>query len=240
MKKTYKLSIIAVLYIIFNLYPVAYCQSGGINLLLGFPQGEFKDNVKRTGIGVGIEGLYWVSQDAPFGIGLNLSYMNYGSETRRAPFSYTIPDVTVDVERTNNIANFNILFRLTTKNTLLKPYIDLLFGGAYLFTETKIVSTRNSEEVTTDTNFDDFAWSYGVGGGLMYKVYEEMEKGTKIYIDFKVRYMFGSEAQYLKEGSVNINYNVNPPKVTYYYSESKTDLLNTQLGVQVYFDSFGF
>jgi opacity protein-like surface antigen len=232
-----KINIVLLICFLISVDKNLFAQSAGINFLLGFPQGEFKDNVKRTGIGLGLEGFYWVTNDAPFGIGLNLSYMNYGSETRRAPFSYTIPDVTVDVERTNNIANFNVVFRLATRNSLLRPYLDLLFGGAYLFTETKIVSTRNNEEVTTDTNFDDFAWSYGAGAGLMYKVFTDKENGSEIFLDFKVRYIYGSDAKYLKEGDVRIS-NSFPPIVTYNTRQSKTDLLNAQFGVQAYFNSF--
>ena len=210
-------------------------QSAGLNLTLGFPSGEFKENVKRTGLGGNIEGLLWMPSTIPVGIGLNLGFYNYGSESRREPFSLTIPDVTVDVERSNNIVNFHLLFRMTTNNTKVKPYLDLLFGGAYIFTETKIYSKSSSEEVASSTNFDDWAWSYGIGGGIMYKLLnlprQDSDGFNQLYLDFKVRYIWGSEAEYLKQGSVTVS----GGKVYYNTIRSKTDLLTTHLGVIMYF-----
>ncbi len=210
-------------------------QSAGLNFTLGFPSGDFKDNVKRTGIGGNLEGLLWMQSSVPFGIGLNLGFYNYGSETRREPFSLTVPDVTVDVDRSNNIVNFHLLFRITTNNTKARPYLDLLFGGAYIFTETKIYSRSNSEEVAGSTNFDDFAWSYGIGGGIMYKLMNlpgnNAEGYNPLYLDFKVRYIYGTEAEYLKQGSVTVQNG----KVYYNTIKSKTDLLTVGIGVIMYF-----
>ena len=45
-------------------------------------------------------------------IGADLAFMIYGSETRQEPFSLTIPDVTVEVETSNNIVLLHALARL--------------------------------------------------------------------------------------------------------------------------------
>ena len=82
------------------------------------------------------------------------------------------------------------------------------------------------------TNFDDFAWNYGVGGGLLINLYSpDVGEGIfeSLFLDLKVRYLLGTEAEYLKEGSVTID-NGN---VYYDVSKSKTDLLITQVGVYV-------
>jgi hypothetical protein len=52
-----------------------------------------------------------------------------------------------------------------------------------------------------------------------------------LYLDLKARYLFGSEAEYLKEGSVIVENG----RVTYDVSRSKTDLLQIHLGVMAYF-----
>ena len=152
------------------------------------------------------------------------------------PFSTTIPDVVVDVDRSNNLVNFHLLFQIAPPTGNVRPYGELLFGGAYLFTETSI-NSRGTEEVASNTNFDDFAWNYGVGGGVLINIYSpEQSEGNfyALFLDLKVRYLFGTEAEYLKEGSVIIQ------NGTAYYdvSKSKTDLLTAQLGVMVYFKSF--
>lgn len=213
-----------------------FAQEVGINFTLGFPMGEFRDNVKRTGFGISGEFLLLTpTVQNPFSIGLNFGYLNYGSESRTEPFSLTIPDVFVDVNRTNNIVNFHVLFQLAFPTGIVRPYAEALFGGSYIFTETSIKS-RGTEEVATSTNFDDFAWSYGAGGGFLIQVYSSgnpEDNVNAVFIDLKARYLYGSEAEYLKEGSVLIDNG----KVIYNTSKSKTDLLTAHIGAIVYFNS---
>jgi hypothetical protein len=233
MKRTITfLLLIITVYTINNL-----AQSAGGGLMLGFPQGEFKENIDRLGFGVSGQFLLFdPSERLPFGFGLDVGYLNYGSESRREPFSPTIPDVIVDVNRTNNLVNFHLLFHIAPPSGMVRPYLELLFGGAYLWTETTI-NSRGDEEVAGNTNFDDFAWNYGAGGGLLINVYtpDNPEDNIKsLFLDLKIRYLFGTEAEYLKEGSVTIR----NEEVYYDVSKSKTDLLLAQLGVMVYFNSF--
>ncbi len=213
-----------------------FAQEAGLNFTLGFPMGEFKDNVKRTGFGISGEFLLLTpTVQNPFSIGINLGYLNYGSESRTEPFSLTIPDVVVDVNRTNNIVNFHILFKLAFPSGIIRPYAEGLFGGSYLFTETSIKS-RGVDEVASSTNFDDFAWSYGAGGGFLIQVFSSdnpEDKVGSVFIDLKARYLYGSEAEYLKQGSVSIDNG----KVVYNTSKSKTDLLTAHIGAVVYFNS---
>lgn len=167
-------------------------------------------------------------------IGINVGFLNYGSESRLEPFSSTIPDVTVNVDRSNNIINFHLLLQIAPQTGIIRPYFETLFGGSYIFTETSIKS-RGTEEVASSTNFDDIAWSYGAGGGLLFQVHSSDNPDddvSSVFIDLKARYLFGSEADYLKEGSVKIN-NGN---VTYDVSKSKTDLLTAHIGVVIYFN----
>jgi hypothetical protein len=160
--------------------------------------------------------------------------LNYGSESRREPFSYTIPDVFVDVDRTNNLVNFHILFQIIPATGAFRPYAEGLFGGSYIFTETSIKS-RDYDEVASSTNFDDFAWSYGAGAGFIILLTENVgEDVGSLYLDLKARYLFGSEAEYLKEGSVKVKEGT--LNVTYDVSKSKTDLLQIHLGVVAYFN----
>ena len=208
-----------------------FAQSAGINFTLAFPQGEFKDNINRLGYGGSLQFLIFNPTSVmPASLGLNVGYINYGSESRRSPFSYTNPDVTVDVDRTNNLVNFHLLFQVISPTGSVRPYVEGLFGGSYLFTETSIKS-RGNEEVASSTNFDDFAWNYGAGGGVMILLTDEIEEINSLFLDLKVRYLFGSEAEYLKEGSVIID-NGN---VTYNVSKSKTDLITLNIGVVAYF-----
>ena len=232
MKSKHFFLILLTLTLLINIKP-SYSQDAGLNFILAFPQGEFKENVDRLGFGIGGEFMFLTPQKgSPVGIGINAGFINYGSESRREPFSLTIPDVTVDVDRTNNLFNFHLMLRVAPYAGKLRPYAEGLFGGAYIYTQTEIKS-RGSEEVASSTNFDDFAWNYGAGVGLMYEVHRDNEKGSAFFIDLRARYLYGSEAEYLKEGSVIIENG----QVTYEVSRSKTDLLTVQLGV-IYFFSY--
>ena len=209
-------------------------QSAGASFLLGFPMDEFKDNVKRTGIGGNLQFMILnPTQEYPYTFGINIGYINYGWESRREPFSSTIPDVVVDVNRTNNIVNFHFVSQIIPLQGSVRPYIELMLGGSYIFTETNI-NGSGSEDVASSTNFDDWAWSYGGGGGVQFELIsfaDPQQKVTSVFLDFKVRYLYGTEAEYLKEGSVIINHG----QVIYEVSKSKTDLLTFNLGAVVYF-----
>ena len=202
---------------------------GGLNFAVGLPQGDFDDQVENDAFGVGGQFL-WTPNRSPFGIGISLAFMNYGRETRREPFSTTIPDVTVEVETTNNLLNGHILFRSQLPRGDIRPYGDLLFGFNYFFTETKIQDADGiSEEIASTTNFDDAVLSYGAGGGLLIRVYSGSR--NTVFIDLGARYLFGGEAEYLEKGSIGRDNGV----VTFDVTRSETNLLMLQIGVAANF-----
>ena len=110
----------------------------GASFNVASPQGEFKDNVDRNGYGFSGTGLFSPMPLLPFKLGIELGYINYGSEERREPFSYTIPDVRVKVQRDNNIFLGHLLLRVQQDVGIVSPYLDGLFGLNYLWTDTKI------------------------------------------------------------------------------------------------------
>ncbi len=212
-----------------------FAQSASLNFTIAFPQGEFKEKVDNLGFGLNGDILFISPKPkSPFGMGLNLSYYIYGSESRREPLSTTIPDLFVRVDRTNNLTNFHLLFVLGLPTGRARPYIEGLFGGSYIFTTTSVKSENTSEEFASSTNFEDFAWSYGAGFGLSFLIKGDPNQNEDLlFLDFKGRYLYGTEAEYLKHGSVKL---VNG-KVQYDISRSKTDLLTVHLGVKYYFPS---
>ncbi len=230
--KKYIFTIIILLFVSYS----SFAQSAGLNFTLGFPSSEFKNNLKRTGIGINGNFLFWnPTPILPFSAGIDISYYNYGSETRREPFSLTIPDVTVDVDRTNNLVNFHAYFQIALPAGPIRPYVEALFGGSYFYTQTSIKSLGNEDkDVASNTNIDDWAWSYGGGGGFLISLFSDPTGQVgSVFLDLKVRYLFGSEAEYLKEGSVTINNG----QVYYDVSKSKTDILSAHIGAVVYFNS---
>jgi len=208
----------------------------GGNLFIGVPQGEFKGNVDRAGIG-GAAFVGIAPRAYAYLLGVEFGFMNYGTEHRREPFSTTIPDVTVDVETQNNFVTGHLIFRLQPNTGLLRPYLEGAVGGNYLFTRTTIENQGgDGEEIASSTNLDDFAFSYGGGGGVQVTVFQRGDEDFDIgfqeaLIDLRVRYLAGAKAEYLKEGSIRRE----AGRVVYDIKKSTTDLLSIQVGVAIRF-----
>lgn len=206
-------------------------------LLVGFPQGTFHQNVTNPGGGIAGHIGYRLP-GSPAVLALDMGYLIYGHESRVEPFSTTIPDVTVDVSTDNSILLTHFLLRLQPPKGSVRPYIDGLVGFNYLFTRTSIHTRSGLDFVASSVNFDDFAFSYGGGGGLMLRVYDGTEKrkagGKGLYavlVDFRVRYLTGSEADYLKKGSIRRQ----SGQVTFDVLRSETDMITAYLGATIDF-----
>ncbi len=228
-----KLWFMAACFILFviNIRPATALDfDAGLQFRTASPQGEFARHVKNMGFGLGGHfGLRF--PNTPVMIGADLGFIIYGHDSRKEPFSPTIPDVLVDVETSNNIFSSHLFLRLQPAQGVFRPYFDAFLGFNYMFTQTSVKDEDgDGEDIASTTNLDDFTSSYGVGGGLQIRVYEhpfEEDKLSAILIDFGGRYLTGGEAEYLKKGSIRIEgSNVIKDIIT-----SRTDLLYFQLGV---------
>ena len=207
-----------------------YAQTVGGGLVLGLPQNEFKENVNNSAFG-GIEGRVTLATPGklnPFTVGLAGSFMIYGMESRRAPLSTTVPDVTVDVERTNSLVNLHLLFQISPFDGDVKPYLEGVAGGSYIWTETSVEGSNDFYEFASSVNQDDFAWSYGFGGGILVSILDPAEDiPGGLFLDIKARFMYGSEAEYLTTGDLRV---VND-RLIYNTQKSGIDYLAIQVGV---------
>lgn len=211
----------------------AQAFQGGLDFMVGSPQREFRKNVDNVGFGVA-GNVGFAPEGTPIMLGLEFGFMNYGSTSRREPFSTTIPDVFVDVSTTNNFILGHAILRVQPNAGVIRPYLQGMVGFNYLFTETKIENINvPGQEVASSNNLSDGAFSYGAGAGMLIWVYSPPEGNglSDIFIDVGTRYVFGGEAEYLKEGSIR---NVNG-RVEYDILKSKTDLLVFHIGASVRF-----
>lgn len=219
--------------------------SFGMNIHMITPQGAFRQEIDRLGIGIQFAGSYRFS-GTPFALGGEFAFHNYGVDSRDERFSTTIPDLKVRVENSYNQLAFLLLGRAEPIQTgTFRPYLEALWGGNYFFTETSIRNRFSSDDepIARDTNIDDWAMTWGGGAGMQLLVHEttsEVFNGpgeemktvpTKIFVNIGARYMLGNEATYLKKGSVRVNNG----QVTYDTSRSKTDMMIIQLGMTVKF-----
>lgn len=212
-----------------------FAQTGGISFMLGYPQGEFRNNVNNMGFGAQIQGTLWEpTHSRPFTIGFDAGYIVYGQVNERRPW-IGFPGVYLNLQRTNSIANFHLLMQVSPFFGTVRPYVEGLFGGAYIFTESEVKNENENKQIASSTNFDDFAWNYGFGAGILFKISDGFENVGKLYLDLKARYLFGTEAEYLTEESVITN---TLGDVVFQPKKSKTDFFTFHIGVIAYFSSF--
>lgn len=217
---------------------------GGVSFFMGFPRNEFDSNVESNGYGVNLHFGYTIPQ-TPVTFGLDGGFLIYGHETRREPFSLTIPDVTVKVETSNNIVPLHLFMRVSPPLGPFVPYLEGLVGLNYLYTETSIKDEDDpgNDEIASSKNFEDTAFSYGGGVGMLLRVYgakhqarrlDSSDKDAKlhsVYINLTLRYMKGGEAEYLKKGGREIV----DGRVIFDVLQSNTDMLMAKIGIELAF-----
>ena len=201
----------------------------GLDFNTVIPQSEFKQNVKNNGFGVSGNVLVGLGK-SPLLAGVDLGFATYGHESRRVPLSGSIPDITLKVDTDNNILLTHFLLRAQPRHGAVRPYVDGLVGFTYLFTKTTVQSDSSSEALASTNNLSDFAFSYGVGGGVQSRI-ARLGRSRELLFDAKARYLWGSQAKYLKEGSIS---RVGGTAVFDVLS-SRTNVVTLQFGVAIRF-----
>jgi hypothetical protein len=203
----------------------------GINGTLSIPQGPFRDNVERLGPGVNFYGGYQFP-GTPFLLGVDVGFISFGSDERTEQLSPNIPDLRVNIKNSYNMGHGHLLFRLQGMDTKFRPFADALVGLNYLYTETTLSNRGFSgeEPVLRDTNFDDTAFSFGLGAGAQIRLFEttemeDMNRPASAYLVLQGRYLLGDEAEYLNSLSTDNG------DVIYDIRKSRTNLLYIQLGI---------
>jgi len=200
----------------------------GINGSVALPQGIFKDKVDSRGFGGGLDLLY-SPRSSPFGIGTSMEYIVYGWDTRQEIIQTSTANFDVDVNTQNSIVRNHLLLRAQRKHEKLNPYLDVLIGYNYFFTDTSIDGDDYDEDDISTKNYSDFAFSYGAGFGFMYEVYYNPKdsKNFRFLVDLKMRYFKGNKAEYLRKGGISRV----EGELFYDILRSETDLFNLQAGV---------
>lgn len=185
--------------------------NAGLNLQVVYPQNEFSESIETLGFGINLNGMYRFPQ-SPFGLGLDFNFINFGRDTRDEPL---IPDLTVRVENEYNLAQGLIAARVQSPDGVLRPFAEGLAGFNYFYTQTSIENRRGQSEepIATDTNFEDWGFAWGGGGGFMIRVFDRRGSENLTpenplaagYINLGMRYLNGSEAEYLREGSIIVD-----------------------------------
>lgn len=195
----------------------------GFDFLTVVPLGQFKDNIKNNGYGASGHFLVRLKQ-SPVLVGIDLGGVTYGSESRRERLIPDVPEVRVRVTTRNNIVMTHFIARAQPRNGAVRPYADGLVGFKYLFTNTSI--DIDSEDSLSDTNLSDLTFSYGFGGGVQVRLNSARQR-PQVLLDAGVRYLRGSRAEYLREGSIRRENGA----VFFDVLRSRTDVVTAQVGI---------
>jgi hypothetical protein len=207
----------------------------GGEIMLALPQSEFKRNVDGAGGGFSAY-LGYAEEEQPFLLGLQLTFINYGSEDTKALIYGPGNPVDGKVTTSNNILSVHLLMRLQPNVGVVRPYLEGLAGWNHLFTQTLLQEEGTGETIHSRTNMDDDAFSYGAGGGIQIRLcgpdsLAESETSATWSLLVGARYMFGGKAKYLKEGSITRENG----RAVFTTLESTTDLFQFSIGVSYHF-----
>jgi hypothetical protein len=197
--------------------------------------GAFRQNLGKDGFSFDL----WSGSrlgKSPFSVGLEVYYMIYGLRTRDEYLVTGVP-LKVEVETDNNVLQGLVYLRCQPRSGRVRPYVEALAGLSYLYTSTGINGLEYPyDQIASDTNFDDLTVCVGgsvgmdihLGGGRRNAA---GQRSAETRLDFKVRYLVGGRAQYLRDDSIVYDNG----KFTYLYRESTTNLLSAQVGISVNF-----
>lgn len=221
-----RLQFLTVFQLLFNLTLLGQ-PSASLYFTTAIPAGDFTEYTANVGFGGIMEFFFFSpSERTPYGLGINLSYIGYGVHFLVAPDS---EELTMSFNKANNFASAHILFQIAPYSGSVRPYIETLFGGSYIFSITEV---GYDYYYPATLWVDDWAWSYGGGIGLKLLTHGDpyFNRGS-VYLDLKVRYLLSTDATYLDRSSVAIY----DGEIHYTLIDSKTDMLTVSLGLFFYF-----
>jgi hypothetical protein len=138
----------------------------------------------------------------------------------------------------------HLVARLAPFEGAVTPYVDALIGVKYFISRVNIESEAlfddddfffigSDDRIFTSTAFNSLAMSYGAGAGIDVQIFDGPlglhNRHTVISLHMGVRYLFGSEADYLTRNSIRTDTNgIGFDQIT-----SDTDMLIPELGLQI-------
>jgi hypothetical protein len=194
----------------------------GLSIQVGQARGQFADYVDYGGGG----GAYLVvrpNRRGPFGVRLDVMYLNYGSQTHSYPL---VPGIVVDVTTDNQIFQFALGPQLTIGQGALQAYGFGTVGGSFFSTTSSVEGTdQNNQQFASTTNHADATFSSEFGGGILVRV----SRGLPLFLDIGARYLRNGRVTYVTKERVTISGNqllVDPVN-------SEANLIVYHLGVSI-------
>lgn len=180
-----------------------------------FPMGEFNSRVGKDAIGVSAFYAWRIGRGPVF----------FGAEANGNIYAHSL---FTDDDTYSTVAQGLAFLRLQPRSGSVVTYLEVLAGVNYLSTSYEYYD-EYWDEYTSEVEFQDITVAAGAGAGLCMQLGRGPKRmnrdGKPTYLDFKVRYVFGGYANYLREAGDG----------SLFPEHSRTNVLTVQLGLSWFF-----
>ena len=190
------------------------------------PVNEYQNFDDEVGYGGNLEFFFFSpSKEKPIGMGISLSYFGQGLYFYEDPCDC---ETYVGNNRANNFFNLNMILQVAPTGGTVRPYLETFLGGSYIYSNTEVITPDYN---SVNLFVDDWAWTYGVGGGFRFLMDPDGNEGGGVYFDLKGRYLLSSDVYLLDRSSIRYANN------RFYDSVKETQLnfVAVQVGLVFYF-----
>lgn len=190
------------------------------------PVNEYQNFDDEVGYGANIEFFFLSpSKEKPIGMGVSLSYLGQGLYFYEDPCDC---ETYLGDNRANNFVNLSMILQVAPTGGTIRPYIETFFGGSYIYSNTNIITL---DYTSVHLFVDDWAWTYGVGGGFKFLLGADENGGGSAYLDVKGRYLLSSDVYLLDRNSIRYANNIFYDSV----KETQINFVAIQIGLVLYF-----
>ena len=196
--------------------------SGGLEF--GIPLGEYAFTWGETTYGLSAN-ISLPFRRLPLEFGYDFGWGHMGGEyaSQQAPGNILGPKTGQKASINSNVYSHHGLLRFNPMRGRVRPYGDLLFGARQFSTRTTITAANGA---TTDERDGSWTNSMGWAVGTMYSL------SRQFYVEARVERLFSGKVDYVDPRTIVI---ADDGTVTYEKLNSRTDVLNIQLGVGLRF-----
>lgn len=181
------------------------------------PQGEFMDSLGRSSQGFSIYGGY-TNSEAHLGCGLQVDFMFTGRDEDIYEM-YTTDPFGRRIYYYDTVSMQNMMIPITLYGrfnqqffNFLEPYFEV-FGGMNIYSSSMSYNSGlvlQGKQVTDSDTKLNVSFTYGIGGGAMFKLLEYAELPSthfKMLLDLRARYYYGGKATYRRGYLLDGGYN---------------------------------
>lgn len=206
-------------------------QPSGIfsfGLEVATPLNQFRSNFDGTPVGLAGQ-ILGRKGFVPIEYGIGFSWLSRGTmDTDISVFQGTDFEGDNIYSSGNLSVNSNIytgtgIIRLRPLTGTIQPYVELMAGGRSFATAT-IITVDDSDDELRERQSNDFAFCYGWGAGLRYKLNES------IAVEGKFIKMNGTPVNFVDRESIEID---NEGNIDFERISSRTDMWSLQFGISI-------